>query len=169
MKAEHQSEVKTVSKKFQHPEIIKRKTEELNTNLKKNIEKIRKRKTLPKSAKKVEEKKEVNVEEYVAIAKETHINVQDTRVKLFRLIDNTQKETKESRELKTRLDKLTRRLFKVKVALKRAGYNLKQIEFRPEPVEEVSDDEEEEEEDENYGDLPVVASPISTNSSTGIK
>jgi hypothetical protein len=135
LKVEHQSEVKAVRQKFKHPEIIKRKTEELDTNLKKNIEKIRKRKTLPKPVKKkVEEKKEVNVEEYVDIAKETHINVQDTRAKLYRLLDRDEKETKESRELKTRLDKLTRRLFEVKMALKRAGYNLKQIEFRPEPV-----------------------------------
>ena len=82
----------------------------------------------------VTEKEEVNVEEYIAIAKETHINVQDTRAKLYRLLDRTEKETKESRELKTRLDKLTKRLFEVKMALKRAGCNLKQIEFRPEPV-----------------------------------
>lgn len=139
LRKEHMSEVKKLQIKCTNPAVRIKRTKELNKKLNDCIEKIIKRKTLPKIAptlndEVVEIETTINIEKHIEIAIETHNKILDTRARIYRIIDNAGEETKETTNLRGTMEKLTRRLLDVKKALTKAGYSPRQIQFRKEII-----------------------------------
>ena len=158
LEKQYKDELKIINKKYKNDDVRLKKATELFKKKSSKIDKINKSKTIakvkPVLIKEEKNEKVIDINKYVEIAKETHNKIQDTRTKIYKIIDIKGKETAESNKLKDSIDKLQTRLVNVKKALRNSGYDTKQIKFRKEVVEEEEEVVEDEEEDENYGDIP---------------
>jgi len=148
LRKEYVTEVKKLQIKCTNPAVRIKKTKELNKKLNDCIDKIIKRKTLPKTQPTLNdevmevETTMINIEKHIEIAVKTHNKILDTRSKIYRIIDKSGEETKETTKLKDDIEKLTKRLLDVKKALTKAGYNPKQIDFRKEMIIFDSDNDD---------------------------
>ena len=158
LEKQYKDELKIINKKYKNDDVRLKKATELFKKKSSKIDKINKSKTIakvkPVLIKEEKNEKVIDIDKYIDIAKETHNKIQDTRTKIYKIIDIKGKETAESNKLKDSIDKLQTRLVNVKKALRNSGYDTKQIKFRKEVVEEEEEVVEDEEEDENYGDIP---------------